>query len=436
VTVAAALAALVVLAVTGTILLRVQHDTLTESLDERLEGEAGAIARRLGEGTETSLLTGLGDDDAVAQVVNEDGTVVASTANAADLEPIAPWPDTTTAGPRGIGHLPTDEARYRLLSVIARDASPPVVVHVAATTDDISESVTTLRSSLLVAVPVVVLLLAALTWWLVGRTLRPVEAIRSEVEAISGRELHRRVPVPPTDDEVGRLARTMNEMLDRVDRSAQRQQRFVADASHELRSPLARMRAEVEVDLAHPATADLEATHRSVLEETAGLQALVDDLLLLARSDASAPPARREEVALDDIVRRHALRTTREAVAMDVDRVTPARTVGDRAALDRAVGNLLDNAVRHATNRVVVELREASGVVELTIADDGPGIPAADRQRVFDRFAQLDEARHDGGTGLGLAIVQDIVRRHDGDVTVDPTHSPGARFVVRLPAPS
>ncbi|MGH9274646.1 MAG: sensor histidine kinase, partial [Acidimicrobiales bacterium] len=315
------------------------------------------------------------------------------------------------------------------------DVTPPVAIHVAATTDDISESVTTLRSSLLVAVPIVVLLLAALTWWLVGRTLRPVEAIRSEVEAIGGGELHRRVPVPPADDEIGRLARTMNAMLDRVDHAAQRQQRFVADASHELRSPLTRMRAEVEVYLAHPATADLEATHRSVLEETAGLQALVDDLLLLARSDGSAPPVRRDEVALDDIVRRQAARHDTGAVAIELDGVTAVRTLGDHAALDRAVGNLLDNAVRHATTRVTIELATGPAGVHLAITDDGPGIPPADQSRVFDRFAQLDEARHDGGTGLGLAIVEDIVRRHGGSVVLDPAHEGGARFVVRLPGP-
>jgi signal transduction histidine kinase len=429
VTAAAALAALGVLAGTGTLLVRVQHSTLTESLDERLEGEVGAIAQRVEDGASSSVLRGFGDDDTVAQVVSRDGIVLASTDNARDLAPLAPWPDSGRSGAHAIGHLPTDEAPYRLVSV----AVDGVVVHVAATTDDISESVAALRSSLLAAVPIVVLLLAALTWTLVGRTLRPVESIRAEVDAIGGGELHRRVPVPPTDDEIGRLARTMNAMLDRVERAAQRQERFVADASHELRSPLARMRAEVEVDLTHPATADMEATHRSVLEETAGLQALVDDLLLLARSDAGTPPVRRDEVAIDEIVRRQAARHQDDAVPIELSNVTAGRTLGDHTALDRAVGNLLDNAVRHATSQVQVAVTSDSRGVELTVADDGPGVPAADQSRVFDRFAQVDEARHDGGTGLGLAIVEDIVRRHGGSVTLDPDHHPGARFVVRLP---
>jgi signal transduction histidine kinase len=429
VTAAAALAALGVLAGTGVLLVRVQHSTLTESLDERLVSEADAIAQRLADGGSSPTLTGFGDDDTVAQVVTRDGMVLASTDNAQQLAPLAPPPDGGRSHPHAIGHLPTDEAPYRLVSIVVDD----VVVHVAATTDDVSESVATLRTSLLAVVPVVVLLLAALTWWLVGRTLRPVEAIRAEVDAIGSGELHRRVPVPPTDDEVGRLARTMNAMLERVDQAAQRQQQFVADASHELRSPLTRMRAEVEVDLAHPATADLAATHRSVLEETAGLQALVEDLLLLARSDASAPPVRREEVAIDEVVRRQVARHQAGAVVIETRVVADVRALGDPAALDRAVGNLLDNAVRHASSRVSIEVAVDGAAIELAITDDGPGIPVADRARVFDRFAQLDEARHDGGTGLGLAIVEDIVRRHGGSVALDPEHHPGARFVVRLP---
>ena len=147
--------------------------------------------------------------------------------------------------------------------------------------DDIDESVSTLARSLLVGIPLVVAALALLLWWVVGRTLRPVEAIRAEVADIGGRDLHRRVPVPPGDDEVARLARTMNDMLERVDDAAQRQRRFVADASHELRSPLTRIRTELEVDLAHPGEADLLATHASVLDETVGLQRLADDLLLV-----------------------------------------------------------------------------------------------------------------------------------------------------------
>ncbi len=444
VTAAAGVAAFVVLTGTGAVLVRNQETTLTATLDERALSDARAIGRQITDGPVPTVLTGLGDEDTVAQVVTRDSRVVVASANAADLAPIAPWPEGGRSRARDIGRLPVDDAPFRAVSVLI-DSSPPVAVHIAATTDDISQSVRALRSSLLVTVPPVVLLLAALTWWLVGRTLRPVESIRTEVEAIHGGALHRRVPVPRSNDEIGRLARTMNAMLDRVDEASGRQQRFVADASHELRSPLTRMRTEVEVDLSHPEGADLAATHRSILEEAIGLQALVDDLLLLARTDAEAPMARAEPVDLAEVVRDQAFRMGARSrdgtadgtvdVAVEVAPLDTAWVHGERSGLERVVANLLDNAVRHARGAVRVELSagSAADTVELAVSDDGPGIPAADRARVFERFAQLDDSRHDGGTGLGLAIVAEIVRRHGGTVAIDPDHAAGARFVVRLP---
>jgi signal transduction histidine kinase len=312
-----------------------------------------------------------------------------------------------------------------------------VVIHIAGTLDDIAESTRVLAASLLVIAPVVAALLAVLVWSLVKRTLRPVEAIRAEVAAIGGADLERRVTVPPGDDEISGLARTMNGMLERVSTSVDRQRRFVADASHELRSPLTRIRSELEVDLAHPQVADPLATHRSVLEETVGLQRLVDDLLLLARSDANVPaPTVDEPVDLDDIVVRVARRAREEApVAVEVTEVRALRTRGDARQLARAVANLADNAVRHATSRITLTLARQGDFAVLAVADDGPGIPADQRDRVFERFARLDEARPraTGGTGLGLAIAREIVEHHGGTLTIDGEHRPGVRFVVALP---
>ncbi len=280
-------------------------------------------------------------------------------------------------------------------------------------------------------------LLAVLIWWLVGHTLRPVEAIRAEVADIGGSDLHRRVPVPSGDDEIARLARTMNTMLERVDDAAQAQARFVADASHELRSPLTRIRSELEVDLAHTDRSDLAATHRSVLQETVGLQHLVEDLLLLARTGAGAATATSASaVDLDDIVVSLARRLRADGqVAVDITDVTAVQVRGHAAALTRAVGNLADNAARHATDTVTLTLGERDHSAVLAVSDDGPGIPPEDRERVFERFTRLDEARaaHDGGAGLGLAIARDIVERHGGTLAVDPDHHPGARLVVTLP---
>jgi signal transduction histidine kinase len=279
-------------------------------------------------------------------------------------------------------------------------------------------------------------------WWLVGRTLRPVEAIRREVAGIGagGAGLDRRVPVPAGDDEVSRLARTMNGMLDRIEDAARRQQRFVADASHELRSPLARVRAEVEVDLAHPGGADPDATAASVLAEVVAMQHLVDDLLALARADAGVDAGERGPVDLDDLVDRQARRLRAAGrVAVDSRGVSAAQVVGDRDQLARAIGNVVDNAARHARTTVTLAVREDGGTAVVSVADDGPGIPPERRDDVFERFHRLDGARTApaGGAGLGLAIAREIVVAHGGTIVVDPAHGPGARLVITLPlAPS
>jgi signal transduction histidine kinase len=228
----------------------------------------------------------------------------------------------------------------------------------------------------------------------------------------------------------------MNAMLDRVEEANQRQRRFVADASHELRSPLTRIRSEIEVDLAHPESADADATERSVLAEAIGLQHLVDDLLHLARSDDGAGELARGPVDLDDLVLREARRMReRGRVEIDTTGVSAAQIDGDAAQLSRVVRNLAENAERHAQTRVRLAVVEQPDGAELTIADDGPGIPPEHREMVFERFTRLDGARtrEAGGAGVGLAIVRDIVERHHGTVTVDDEPGGGARFTVHLP---
>jgi signal transduction histidine kinase len=330
--------------------------------------------------------------------------------------------------------LPHGDGSFRVLVERHGDA----VLILATAIDDIDESVTSLVRSLLVGVPIVVLALALVLWWVVGRALRPVEAIRAEVAEIGARDLHRRVPVPPTQDEVGRLARTMNDMLERVDDATQRQQRFLADASHELRSPLTRMRTELEVDLAHPDRADPLATHASLLEETVGLQRLADDLLLVARADERGGELRSVPVDLDDVVLRVARRLRADdRVHVDLSGVSAGHVRGDPDQLARVVGNLADNAARHARSTITVSLVERDGRVVLTVEDDGPGVPAEDRERIFERFARVDAARTsgEGGTGLGLAIARDLAEQHGGTLALDPS-ADGARFVLTLPAAS
>jgi signal transduction histidine kinase len=426
----------VVLAGSGVALVAAQRHLLVRDLENALRQRADDLEELLAT-DRAPLRPGAVADDTATQVVTLDGEVVAASPNlGSGTGPIAPPPARGDDVLRTVEELPVDDDAFRVLSRRVQTPGGVRVLHVAGSLDEIGESGAVLRSLLVVAVPAVTALLAALVWWLVGRTLRPVEAIRAEVAGIGGSGLDRRVPEPDTDDEIARLARTMNEMLGRLDDAAQRQQRFVADASHELRSPLTRIRSEIEVDLAHPEGADPVATQRSVLEEAAALERLVDDLLHLARSDAGRSPVADDPVDLDDIVLRHAARL-RAAGHPEVEAsdLTAVRVRGDAAALDRAVGNLVDNAARHAGATVVLTLAERDGAAVFAVADDGPGIPADRHELVFERFARLDDARNrsTGGTGLGLAIAREIARRHGGDIRVDGEHAGGARLVLTLP---
>jgi signal transduction histidine kinase len=431
VTALATIVAAATLAVTGAILVRYQRQMMIETLDESLVTQADQLAARLpGAG---ATFPGIVDDDGFAQLTDGD-RVIAATPNLRDHPAVASAPAT---GQRvtTVHDVIEDEPAFRVLSRhVAGDRQ--LTLNVGASMEDINEVTGRLAMSLAVALPVVLALLAGLVWTLVGRTLAPVESIRAEVAALGATDLHRRVPEPARDDEIGRLARTMNAMLDRLEDSARRQRRFVADASHELRSPLTRIRTDVEVDLAHPAEADLEATHRRILDETADLERLINDLLALARADDGLEPAVRETVDLDELVLRHT-RRIRELGQVEIDTtgVSGAQVHGDPRQLGRAIGNLLDNAARHASRTVTVTLAEEGGSAVLAVADDGPGIPADEHERIFERFARVDDARtrESGGTGLGLAITRDIVERHNGTVAVDPGRTSGARLVVQLP---
>ena len=437
ITLVATLVVAVVLLVAGLGLLAAQRRSLTRSLAETLGHEADSIVADADRGEVPDVLDLAGDDDAAGQVVvGSTGAVVAASANLAGRTAVVtdlPLESST----RTAASVLEDGDRFLFVTRAVPSTSAPLVVVVGAPLDDVTDSTQALARSLLLGGPFVVAVLAALVWWLVGRTLHPVEAIRAGVSEIGGTDLHRRVPVPPGDDEVARLARTMNDMLGRVERSAERQQHFVADASHELRSPLTRIRSELEVDLAHPAGADLAATHRSVLDEVDGLQHLVDDLLLLARVDADPTGADVGDAAidLDDLVLDEVHRVTDGGVIVDAAGVGPARVRGDARSLGRAVRNVIENAVRHASGRVVVTLSTEADRAVLRVADDGPGIPLDRVDEVFERFARLDAARSGdaGGTGLGLAIARDVVERHGGTIAVDADHGSGACLVITLP---
>lgn len=321
-----------------------------------------------------------------------------------------------------------------VVGAAAGDEADPLTILVARSLGEVEDATRVVRVVLFAAAPLLVGAFAVACWLLVGQALRPVAALRRGAEDITTTREHRRLPVPAAEDEVHRLAVTLNDMLDRLERSSARQRTFVSDAAHELRSPLAAIRTQLEVARAHPADADWDQTSADALADVERLSRLVDDLLVLARAD-EAPRRRFEPVDLaqvaDDVVARYESSTVR------VRRVGAASVplTGDVDALGRIASNLIDNAVRHAASAVTVDVAMADGgMAALTVTDDGPGIPAADTERVFDRFTRLDEARSRdaGGTGLGLPIVRELVRIHGGTVGLE-NNQPGLRAVVHLP---
>ncbi|WP_420843852.1 sensor histidine kinase [Kribbella speibonae] len=271
---------------------------------------------------------------------------------------------------------------------------------------------------------------------MVGQALRPVERIRGRVQRIGTRDLTERVPVPQTRDEIARLAVTMNEMLDRLETGQATQRAFVADASHELRSPLATLTAALEV-IEADTTGQAWHELRQVMEtETDRMRQLVEDLLLLAKADDTGIRMRKVDVDLDDLVAAEIQRLRSSAPDLTVTGdVHPVRVVGDPARLSQVLRNLVDNAARAAHSAVHLTTAEQNGSAIITVSDDGDGIPEQDRQRVFERFVRLDTSRSraSGGSGLGLSIAREITRAHNGTVTLAPSPTGGITATVTLP---
>ncbi len=383
-------------------------------------------------------------DETAAQIVGAGGAVVSSSRNVAGQAAMAnlrpgPGAQRTVTGVvlhlRRLTQVDLDlDARFVVAAAGFRTARLTGTVLVADSLGAADHAVTLVELALAIALPILALLVGLLVWILTGWSLRPVELIRSEVDELSATDLYRRVHEPAVQDEIGRLARTMNALLTRLEHSNERQRQLVADVSHELRNPLAALRAQLEVVTAHPDGGSLRLLEGSLVE-VVRMSRLVEDLLTLARLDEGVLTLHLGEVDLDDLVLVHAARLrSRGTVRVSVAGVGAARLRADEAQLDRVVANLADNAGRHAVSRVEFAVRLLANSVRLTVSDDGPGVPPADRQRVFGRFVRLDSARthEDSGAGLGLAIVREIVSAHGGTVWID-GDAPGARFVVDLP---
>ncbi len=431
-----------VLSASGVILLL--RGSLYQSATNTAKAEAVAISFLLTERGFVPAALPLSTEEMAAQVISSDGDVIRSSRDIAghpamaDLSPAAGKFAVATGvvlRVRRFTHVRLDlDNRFVVAAVGVDGPGSSRAVLVAYSLGAADRAIHLVEISLGIAFPVLVLLVGAMVWALTGWAFRPVEAIRAEVAELSATDLRRRVPEPAANDEIGRLARTMNAMLERLAASNDRQRQLVADVSHELRNPLAALQAQLEVAAAHPGMASQSMLEGSVVEVTR-LSQLVDDLLTLARLDEGMLRLRPADVDLDELVISQADRLRAQGkVDVSVKGVSAARVRGDEVQLARVVANLSDNAQRYARHRVEFATVERADFFDLVVTDDGPGVPWFERERIFQRFVRLDTARsHEGtGAGLGLAIVREIVIAHGGEVWVEDAHQ-GARVVVRLP---
>lgn len=436
-TAAATLAVAVFLAIAALAFTFAQRQQLEGAITEAAQQQAADIAAQVAQdGAGASLATGAGDQSLV-QIIDADGKVLAASPSVEGEPPVVDArPDPEATSTIRSATLPVGEGEeFVVVALGVTGPDGPVVVLVAESLELVGQSTAVVVTLLLIGYPVVLLGVAATSYWLAGRALAPVEAIRTRVAQVQGTsELDARVPVPEGDDEIARLAVTMNAMLERLESGSDRQRRFVGDASHELRSPLATIRAAHEIAALHPESRDWTATSRDVLAELDRLDHLVADLLLLARVDEHGLRVRSVDVDLDDLINQEADRLRKLAKLTVTVTAPPVRIQGDPLQLARALRNLADNAARHAEGHVDLSLRIRGDNVEVAVEDDGPGIGEADRERVFERFVRLDESRTraSGGTGLGLPIAREISAAHGGSLHVEAGHR-GARFVLMLP---
>ncbi|MDH2429508.1 ATP-binding protein [Sphaerisporangium sp. TRM90804] len=360
-------------------------------------------------------------DGTIVQVLDASGRITHVTLGGDRLVPLLNARERASAPPDGRGRM-VDGDQYGIpgpLRVVVVRADNGRTVIAARSFKDVAESLSTTVHMLAIGTPLLLALLGAAGWMIIGRTLRPITALRRGAAEISGTARSRRLPVPEAHDEVRELATTLNDMLTRLETADASQRALVSDAAHELRSPLASIRLQLEVALGHPEGQEWRETAEGVLEDTLRLARLAEGLLTLARLDERRVRARREPVDLGELAASMADRY--DGAVVKAGTVEPAVVAGDAMDLQRVLVNLLDNAVRHADSRVVVEVRARGDAAEVTVSDDGPGIPAADRERVFNRFTRLDSARSrdEGGAGLGLAIVRETVLAHGGTVRLE-----------------
>ncbi|MFI8527303.1 sensor histidine kinase [Promicromonospora sukumoe] len=431
-TVAAVLAFGLTLTLGAVLLVTTLSHQLTASSDQLAQARVQDLLALAEQSRLPSELHNVGEDG-VAQVVAATGDVVAASANVAGRPAMLGYQPGEVFRVREVaGPDDAETERYRLWSRSGPTPDGPVTVYVGSSLEAVAEASSVLRQALVVGVPVAVALLGVVVWLVLGRVLERLDRIRREVDQVTDERLDVRVQGEGTPDEVGRLAATMNSMLDRLQAAAVRQRQFVADVSHDLQSPLSAQRISLELALRDPASVDDVRLRTEVLGATTQMERLVRDLLDLAAADERAPSPT-APVDLDQIVLEEAARARVGPVTVDTSGVSAAPVRGFADDLRRVVRNLLDNAVEHAASRVVLDLAIHGDQVRLDVVDDGPGVPPEHQDRIFDRFYRADAARTlDGGSGLGLAIASTLAERSQGELSLV-TGSAHGHFRLVLP---
>jgi signal transduction histidine kinase len=438
---AAALVVGVASLLAGGVLLVIARGILLDNVTSAANDRAAQVAAAVAGGDSAALEATLRPsprERAVVQVLDPAGRVVAASDAITGVEAMSSL--RPRAGQKLRERRRLAVSRDEPFQVVAVGVRAPIglqTVLVAESLDVVDDGSEAIIAALLLGMPLLALVVGVATFVFVGRTLRPVEAMRRQAATITSKNLHTRLPVPDADDEIAALASTMNTMLDRIEAASTAHRRFVADASHELRSPLATIHANVDLLSAVDLPDDAVSSVGRIQRESVRMARLIEDLLLLARVDDHGLRLRCEDVDLDDLVYAERDRVAVEHPALSVHGgVEPVRVSGDPHHLQRVLRNLVDNATRHARSAVTISLAAVDGEANLVVGNDGPSIPAGDQQRIFDRFVRLDDSRtrRDGGAGLGLPIARDIVIAHGGAMSVDAATA-GTAMRIRLPLP-
>ena len=429
------------LLVGGLILLVLLQTSLVASTEANARLEAADVIAQMS-GDEVAeaghYIASTAHSGEYVQILAPGGTVFAASVPAAAAVPLTGLRpaagQTLTQNASALDSLRNDDDTL-IVATGVDVAGQLYTVVVASTVQVQADTVSTVAWFMLGATPLLLAVVGVSVWLLVGRSLRQVERIRGQVAGISARRLGERVDVPATADEIQALAETMNTMLDRLQASDREQRRFVSDASHELRSPLATLSAGVEIAAADPSGTTWQEMKAILTKETARMRYLVEDLLTLAKSNDSGLRLETSDVDLDDVLNEEIRRLRSTSTHRIEARLEPARITGDARRLGQVTRNILDNADRHAVSRISIRVQGNENGSVVTIDNDGPPVPGPERERIFERFVRLDKSRsrESGGSGLGLAIAAGIMTAHDGWIRAGEAPDGGCRFELGFP---